>query len=125
VGETVLIGNGKEVVGIPRSEWETGLVAAAERMRGRLGFMSKEHHLVRDFVVRELPRKGVPLAPEVIAQGTNLALSTVNPILEELERNMTFLFRDPQGAVAWAYPVTVDETPHRVLFNTGERVYAA
>jgi hypothetical protein len=38
---------------------------------------------------------------------------------------MTFLFRNEQGAVAWAYPVTVDRTPHYVTFSTGEQVYAA
>jgi hypothetical protein len=25
----------------------------------------------------------------------------------------------------WAYPVTVDKTPHRITFNTGEKLYAA
>jgi hypothetical protein len=49
----------------------------------------------------------------------------VNAILDELEKHMTFLFRDEQGAVAWAYPVTVDRTPHHVTFDTGEQVYAA
>ena len=38
---------------------------------------------------------------------------------------MTFLFRNSQGAVTWAYPVTVEPTPHRVAFSTGEEVYAA
>ncbi len=42
-----------------------------------------------------------------------------------LEKHMTFVFRNEQGAVTWAYPVTVDRTPHRVAFSTGERVYAA
>ena len=30
-----------------------------------------------------------------------------------------------QGAVTWAYPVTVDQTPHHLTFNTGEKIYAA
>jgi hypothetical protein len=38
---------------------------------------------------------------------------------------MTFLFRNEQGSVTWAYPVTVDQTPHRVTFSSGEQVYAA
>jgi hypothetical protein len=49
----------------------------------------------------------------------------VNDVLDELERRMTFLFRNQAGAVAWAYPVTVDVTPHHVTFSTGEQVYAA
>ncbi len=46
-------------------------------------------------------------------------------ILDELERNKTYLFRDAQGAVLWAYPVTAEPTPHPVTFSTGERIYAA
>ena len=38
---------------------------------------------------------------------------------------MTFLFRDNHGRVVWAYPVTVEKTPHHVRFDTGEELYAA
>ena len=87
--------------------------------------MSEEHHLARNFVVRELPDVGEPLSPEFIAQELNLPLSRMNVILEELEKHLTFLFRNEQGAVTWAYPVTVDNTPHHITFNTGEQIYAA
>ena len=79
----------------------------------------------RNFVVRELPNAGEPLSPEFIAQELDLPVSRVNLILEELEKHLTFLFRNKQGAVTWAYPVTVDRTPHHVTFNTGEQIYAA
>jgi len=87
--------------------------------------MSEEHHLVRDFAVRELPRVGEPLPPELIAQALELPLARAVALLDDLEEGMTFLFRDEQGAVTWAYPVTVDQTPHHVTFSTGEQVYAA
>jgi hypothetical protein len=38
---------------------------------------------------------------------------------------MTFLFRNDGGSVTWAYPVTVEQTPHHMSFSTGERAYAA
>ena len=41
----------------------------------------------------------------------------VAAILDDLERHLTFLYRNPEGAVAWAYPVTVEPTPHRVTLN--------
>jgi hypothetical protein len=90
-----------------------------------LGFMSEAHQRVRDYVVVELPRSGLPLAPEHIAQALQLPQAQVVEILDELEKHKTFLFRDAQGAVTWAYPVTVDPTPHRVRFSSGEQVYAA
>ena len=49
----------------------------------------------------------------------------VTEILDGLEKHMTFLFRNDRGEVTWAYPVTVDETPHQVTFSTGEQLYAA
>ncbi len=122
---TVLIGQGNEIKGIPQDEWENSLSAVQQHIKSRLGFMSEEHHLVRNFVVRELPNAGEPLYPEIISQELKLPVSRVAIILDELEKQLTFLFRNKQGAVTWAYPVTVDRTPHHVTFNTGEQVYAA
>ena len=46
-------------------------------------------------------------------------------LLDDLEKHMTFLFRNAQGAVEWAYPVTVARTPHKVTFSSGEKLFAA
>ena len=62
---------------------------------------------------------------EDIADKLNLPVDRVNIILEDLEKHLTFLFRNEQGAVAWAYPVTTDTTPHHVTFSTGEQLHAA
>ncbi len=123
--ETILIGRGHQFTTMPRHKWEQHLTAAPAHFEEALGFMSEEHHRVRYFVVRELPKVGKPLSPEFIARKLNLPLSRVNSILDELEKNLTFLFRNEQGDVAWAYPVTVDKTPHQATFSTGEKLYAA
>jgi hypothetical protein len=87
--------------------------------------MSDDHQRVRDYVVRELPRFGKPIPPETIAADLGLSLRLTNALLDELERRMTFLYRNPEGAVTWAYPVTVAPTPHWVRYSTGEHGYAA
>ena len=92
---------------------------------GHLDFMSAEHHLVRNHVVRALPGVGRPLSPEQIGAAVGLATHRVVEILDGLERHLTFLYRDSTGAVTWAYPVTVDRTPHHLAFSTGERIDAA
>ena len=94
-------------------------------MEAALGFMSPEHHRVRNLVVRELPGVGEPLSPAFIAEKLSLPVDRVEAILDELEKRMTFLFRNSDGAVVWAYPVTVEATPHHVTFSTGEQVYSA
>lgn len=117
---SLLLGLWRYTLPIPRAIWQ-------KQVRGdtKLDFMSGEHHRVRNWVVQELARVGAPLSPEFIAQELNLPLSQVIQILDDLERHMTFLFRNEAGAVAWAYPVTVERTPHRVTFSTGEQIYAA
>jgi hypothetical protein len=97
----------------------------AKKTAERLAFMTEDHHRVRDFVVLEIPRASAPLSPDFIAGALELPLDTVANILDDLESNMTFLFRNPEGDVAWAYPVTAEPTPHHVTFSTGERTFAA
>jgi len=95
-------------------------------MEDRLAFLTPRHHTVRNFVVRELPRNGgKPLRPAQIAGATGIQLPVVNALLDELERNLFFLWRNPAGDVSWAFPVTSDHTPHRLRFSTGERIFGA
>ncbi len=123
--DNLLLGIWRHLVPIPRAVWRREVAETAARTDQHLGFMAEPHHRVRNFVVRELPRAGKPLTPEFIAQSVGLPVAQVIAILDDLEKHKTFLFRNPDGAVAWAYPVTVEPTPHQITFSTGERVYAA
>jgi hypothetical protein len=125
VKNSLLLGLGRYLVPVPRMIWQSQVSGSAKQTESSLGFMSQEHHLIRNFVVRELPRVGKPLTPEFIAQELDIPVERVVPILDELEKNMTFLFRGKEGAVTWAYPVTVDVTPHHITFGSGEQIYAA
>ncbi len=118
--DNLLLGLWRCTLPVPRSVWQKLVHGNAQ-----LDFMSDEHHHVRNWVVKELPRIGKPLSPEVIAQKLRLPPAQVTDILDELEQHKTFLFRNEQGAVTWAYPVTVEQTPHHLAFSTGEQVYAA
>ena len=120
-----LIGVGRFVVRVP--EWLFRRLTARGEGDGHspLEFMTPEHHRVRDFAVLELPRRARPLAPEEIADAVDIPLPRVAEILDYLERHLTFLYRNQEGAVVWAYPVTVERTPHRITLNGKERLYAA
>lgn len=86
--------------------------------------MSADHHRVRDFAVTELARTGEPLAMEYIAKRLELDEGRVADIVDELEKHLTFLYRSRGDTVTWAYPVTVDETPHRAILSSGEEAYS-
>ena len=91
-----------------------------------LAFMTPQHHAVRNFVVRELPRNhGRPLSPSQIARSLRLDLGLTVRLLDDLERHLFFLVRDRRGDVSWAFPVTSDRTPHALRFSTGERIFGA
>jgi hypothetical protein len=119
--DSLLMGFWSYLIPIPATIWKRQ-VGAEE---ADLDFMSDDHHRIRDFVVLEIPRVGKPLTPEFIARELDLPVSQVIAISDDLEKHMTFLFRNEEGAVTWAYPVTTDETPHRISFSTGEQINAA
>jgi hypothetical protein len=118
--DNLLLGVSRYLLPIPRFVWQRQVRGGAQ-----LDFMSADHHRVRDFVVTEIPKAGKPLSPECIAQALGLPSDRLNVILDDLETHMTFLFRNRQGDVEWAYPVTAACTPHHVAFSSGERIDAA
>lgn len=123
--ETILLGRGRGMETLPREDWELELAGVPASMVERLAFMTEDHHRVRNFSVSELPRRSAPLAPDWIARELGLPLGEVGAILDELEKNLFFLTRNEDGAVAWAYPLTVERTPHHLTWSSGERLYAA
>ncbi len=123
--EIVLLSAGQLFTEIPRETWEKHVKQAPEDIAKTLSFMTKAHHLIRYFVVRELPRFGMPLSPELISKELDMSLAETTDILDELEKNLFFLVRNEHGDVIWAFPVTVDKTPHQMTFSTGERINAA
>ena len=125
MNKSLLLGLWKYLLRIPRQIWQAEVARSAKSGRARADFLSQDHHRVRDFVVLELPRRGTPLPPEVIADALDLPLERTRQILDELEQGMTFLFRNEGGEVVWAYPVTAEPTPHRIRFSSGEQIYAA
>ena len=121
----ILSAKGNRLSKIPRDEWEQRVEKAPLEISKMLNFMSDDHHLVRKYVVGELPGFGKPVPPVLISEELNISLSKTIEILDDLERNLFFLVRNEKGEVSWAFPVTIDETPHRLTFSTGEKINAA
>ncbi|MGB3717562.1 MAG: hypothetical protein WA996_24310 [Candidatus Promineifilaceae bacterium] len=116
---------GRWWVPIPRFVWERMLAKNVRETRRQVSSLGADYHRVRDFVVVEIPRVGRSLPAGTIADRLNMPLAEVEPILDELERRKTFLFRNQVGEVEWAYPVTARPTPHRATFSSGETIWAA
>ena len=70
----ILMGIGRDIRTVPNDAFVQSVKGLPVRMASRLAFMSPDHHVVRDFVVRELPRQERPMSPIQIAQVTGLGL---------------------------------------------------
>ena len=124
--DIILIGRCEAITEIPAEKWRQHLAQARQHSAAMLSFMTDNHHRVRNFVVRELPRNhGKPLSPEDIAQNLHFPLDLVSTILDDLQKHLFFLVRNSHGEVSWAFPVTSDKTLHSLSFSSGEHVFAA
>lgn len=123
--DRVMLGLWRFMVKVPASMMEKSVAQGKKKFEDAKGFMTEEHRRVHHFAVRQLPLIGKPLTPEFVAEKMDLPAARVNAILDDLEEHMTFLFRNKNGEVTWAYPVTLDKTPHEVTFSSGEKLYAA
>jgi len=122
---SMMLGMWRYILNVPPFLLEKQRAKGKEKMLANLAFMTPEHRKVHHYVVRQLPFSGEPLAMQAIAEALDIKPERVKEILDDLEEHMTFLFRNDRGEVVWAYPVTVEKTPHSVTFDTGEQVYAA
>lgn len=122
---TLLKGIWKYMMPVPPFLWERKINQMGQRAAARVAFMTADHHRVRNFVARTLPESGQPISMAAIAEALNLDPEQVITLVDDLERNKFFLFRNPRGDVAWAYPVTAEQTDHRAILPKGDRVYAA
>ncbi len=123
--ELILLGRGREIVEFPQAAWKQELAHVPQHSQSRLSFMTPAHHQVRYFVVKELAIRQEPLEAAFISEELDIPVAQVKLILDELEQKLFFLVRNERGAVAWAYPVTVEPTPHKLRFASGERLYGA
>ena len=121
----LLSGVWRFMVSVPPGLWEKQILKNKAKITAAQRSMSADHRRVHHFAVAELPRRGKPLPADIIAANLDLSLDRVNEILANLEKRLTYLFRDDAGDVVWAYPVTVEKTPHRITLDSGETLYAA
>ncbi|MBW2193003.1 MAG: hypothetical protein JRF27_04350 [Deltaproteobacteria bacterium] len=121
----LMVGLWRYIINVPSFLWQKQVGKGKRRFEKAHGSLSEEERRVHHFVVKELPATGMPLSPDVISEKLDITADRIKVILDTLEKRMTFLYRNKTGAVTWAYPVTVEKTPHRMTFSSGEQLYAA
>ena len=121
----VLLGFKRHMVPIPWALFTRLVRQKLGKTAKAFGGLDEDHRRVHHLVVKNLPGLAKPMPPDFIAERLRLSISQIVRILDELERRLIFLFRPGGREVVWAYPVTVEPTPHRVAFSSGEKLWAA
>ena len=119
------MGIGKFMLPIPLAISNSGLkkgVSGAEIKAQRL---SEEERRIHHFVVRKMASVDESIKAELVAEETCLSVDEVERAIDKLESLKTFLYRSDGRGIDWAYPLTLDDTGHRMTINTGESFNAA
>lgn len=125
MSDSLRVGVGPVLLPIPAWIWPRIVRRAARKLAAVAARVPDRQKRERDFAVSEIVRTGRPVEPEAMAAALDLPVGVVRTDLEELERRMIFLHRNPEGAVEWAFPVSAARTPHRVRWKDGAEVQAA
>ena len=101
------------------------ITTGANKIKNKEQQFSHEKRSLQHFIVKELPNIGKSMSLAFLARALNMPRDKVQSIVEVLEKKKIFIYRYKSDSINWAYPITVDKTPHHVTFSTGEQVYAA
>lgn len=121
----VLSGCGPRIEPIPEAAWWADVQGHMPAARRRFEVLPALHRAVRRTAVLSLARTQLPVPARAIAGELGAPLGQVEEAIADLERALFFLVRDEAGRVSWAFPITSDETQHRLTFSSGERLYGA
>ena len=66
-----------------------------------------------------------PITAELISEELGISLETVEKTIDKLEGLKTFLYRSDGRGINWAYPLSLENTGHKITVSTGERFFAA
>jgi hypothetical protein len=119
------MGVGKFMLPIPLVISNKGLQKGVSGAKAKAGLLSEEEQKVHHFVVKKMADVQEPITAEFISEELGISLKTVVKIIEKLEVLKTFLYRSDGTGINWAYPLSLDNTGHRMTVSTGEQFSAA
>ncbi|MDH3391992.1 MAG: HTH domain-containing protein [Desulfobulbaceae bacterium] len=119
------MGVGKFMLPIPLVISNKGLQKGVSGAKAKAGLLSEEEQKVHHFVVKKMADVQEPITAEFISEELGISLKTVVKIIKKLEVLKTFLYRSDGTGINWAYPLSLDNTGHRMTVSTGEQFYAA
>ena len=119
------IGIWRFMIPLPEAVLKRDIGKVAEAICRKTADVSEEERRLHRFVVMTVTDTKEPVTPEHIAHKLDMSLDRVKDVVEKLEEMKVFFYRYNSIGINWAYPVTAEDTVHKVAFTTGEQCNAA
>ena len=119
------MGIGRFMIPIPQVASSKGLEKGASGARAKAKLLSEEERKVHYFIVKKMAIAKEPITAELVGEELGLPLETVEKTIDKLESLKTFLYRSDGKGINWAYPLSLENTGHRMTVSTGEEFSAA
>jgi len=121
----MLMGIGEFMVPMPQMIASTGLKKGVAGAGAKADLLSPEERKIHHFIVGRMAESKTPLTAEQVAADLDLQVDEVEAVIEKLEELKTFLHRSDGKVINWAYPISREDTGHKMTDSTGERFFAA
>lgn len=119
------MGIGKFMVPIPLVISNKGLEKGVSGAKAKAELLSEEERKVHYFVVKKMAGAKEPITAELAGEELGMPLERVEKIIDKLEGLKTFLYRSDGKGINWAYPLSLDDTGHKMTASSGEQFSAA
>ena len=121
----MLMGIGIFMIPIPQVISNRGLEKGASGARAKAELLSEEERRVHYFVVKKMAVAKEPITAELVGEELDMPLERVEKTIDKLESLKTFLYRSDGKGISWAYPLSLENTGHKMTVSTGEEFFAA
>ena len=125
VKRKMLMGIGGFMIPIPRMIAAKGLEKGVSGGKAKAARLLADERKVHHFIVRKMAVVTEPITARLVSEELGLELGMVENTIDKLEEMKTFLYRSDGLGIDWAYPLSLDNTGHRMTASTGERFFAA
>ena len=125
VKRKMFMGIGGFMVPIPRVVSDKGLGKGVAGVKAKAARLSEDERKVHHFIVKTMAVITEPITARLVSEELGLELGMVENTIDKLEKMKTFLYRSDGLGIDWAYPLSLDNTGHRMTASTGERFFAA
>ena len=119
------MGIGRFMFPIPQVISARGLKKGVSSARGKSKFLSVEERKIHHFIVKKMAIVQQPIRAELISEELSISVDRVEKTMNKLEGLKTFLYRSDGMGINWAYPISLENTGHKISVSTGERFFAA